>query len=65
MGVHLAEGARKAGRDPASIEVVTLLVCAVSDDRGKARNLARRQLAFYATSTVYRPILESDGFGRE
>ncbi len=65
LGVHLAEGARKAGRDPASIEVVTLLVCAVSDDRGKARRQARRQLAFYATSTVYRPILERDGFGRE
>jgi len=65
LGVHLAEGAQKASRDPTSIEVVTLLVCAVSDDREKARTLARRQLAFYATSTVYRPILERDGFGRE
>jgi probable F420-dependent oxidoreductase len=65
LGLHLAEGARQASRDPASIEIVPLLVCAVSDDREKARNLARRQLAFYATSTVYRPILERDGFGRE
>ena len=61
----IAEGGARTGRDVTRVEVVAPVVCAVSEDRTKARFLARRQVAFYAGNPAYREILLRDGFERE
>ena len=48
MRRHLAEGAARAGRDPAAITVTSLLPTAVADSREEALALLRPGLAFYA-----------------
>ena len=44
---HVAIGAERAGRDPADVDVTTLIACAVSDDRDVARDELRRYVATY------------------
>lgn len=56
-------GAEKAGRDPSAVNVTTGVILAVSDDREEARREAAQQVAFYATTRTYRPVLELHGFG--
>ena len=46
--VQLAEGARNAGRDPAQIEVTSLLPTSVGDTRDAALAALRPGIAFYA-----------------
>jgi probable F420-dependent oxidoreductase len=55
-------GAKEAGRDPGEVNVTTGLIVAVSDDRDEARREAALQIAFYATTRTYRPVLELHGF---
>jgi len=55
-------GAKEAGRDPGEVNVTTGVVAAVSTDREEARREAALQIAFYATTRTYRPVLELHGF---
>ncbi|HEV8420032.1 MAG TPA: LLM class flavin-dependent oxidoreductase [Actinomycetota bacterium] len=55
-------GAREAGRDPGEVNITTGLIVAVSEDREEARREAALQIAFYATTRTYRPVLELHGF---
>jgi probable F420-dependent oxidoreductase len=54
-------GAEEAGRDPGQVNVTTGAIVAVSDDREEARREAALQIAFYATTRTYRPVLELHG----
>jgi probable F420-dependent oxidoreductase len=55
-------GANEAGRDPAEVNITTGLIVAVSEDRDEARREAALQIAFYATTRTYRPVLRLHGF---
>jgi probable F420-dependent oxidoreductase len=55
-------GAKQAGRDPREVNVTTGLIVAVSSNRDEARREAALQIAFYATTRTYRPVLELHGF---
>jgi probable F420-dependent oxidoreductase len=55
-------GARDAGRDPVDVEVTTSLIVQLSADREEALREAAAQVAFYATTRTYRPVLEAHGF---
>jgi probable F420-dependent oxidoreductase len=54
-------GALEAGRDGSEINVSTGVILAISDDRDEARREAALQIAFYATTRTYRPVLEMHG----
>ena len=59
-------GARNAGRNPADVEVTSLLPCAVSDDRDAARDLMRMPIASYAGKFPrYRKLMIEAGFPEE
>jgi probable F420-dependent oxidoreductase len=55
-------GAREAGRDPAEVSISTGVILQVSPDRDTASREAALQLAFYATTRTYRPVLAMHGF---
>ena len=62
----VALGARDAGRDPADVEVASLLPCAVSDNRDVARDLMRMPIASYAGRFPrYRKLMVDAGFPEE
>jgi probable F420-dependent oxidoreductase len=61
----VAEGARAAGRDPAAVELITsvLIVAGATEaERTAAESHARQQIAFYASTPTYRPVLAYHGF---
>jgi alkanesulfonate monooxygenase SsuD/methylene tetrahydromethanopterin reductase-like flavin-dependent oxidoreductase (luciferase family) len=63
---HVAAGAERAGRSPADVEVATLLPCAVSNDRGEARDRMRQPIAAYAGRFPrYRRLMAEAGFAEE
>ena len=63
---HVGLGARNAGRDPADVEVASLLPCAVSNDRHAARDLMRMPIASYAGRFPrYRQLMIDAGFPEE
>ncbi|MCI0788641.1 MAG: LLM class flavin-dependent oxidoreductase [Chloroflexi bacterium] len=63
---HVALGARNAGRDPADVEVASLLPCAVSENREAARDLMRQPIAAYAGRFPrYRKLMIDAGFPEE
>jgi probable F420-dependent oxidoreductase len=55
-------GAERAGRDPISVEVTTGVIFQAAEDRETARREAALQVAFYATTRTYRPVLALHGF---
>ncbi|HUA45301.1 MAG TPA: LLM class flavin-dependent oxidoreductase [Solirubrobacteraceae bacterium] len=61
----IAQGAERAGRDPAAVEIVGMLLCSVNDDEELARRELAAQLAFYAAPRAYAPMLEASGFAAE
>ncbi|MQF89051.1 MAG: LLM class flavin-dependent oxidoreductase [SAR202 cluster bacterium] len=64
--VAVGLGARNAGRDPADVEVASLLPCAVSNDRKAARDLMRMPIASYAGRFPrYRKLMIDAGFPEE
>jgi probable F420-dependent oxidoreductase len=64
--VHLAEGARTAGRDPAGIEVTSLLPASVSDTRQAALAALRPGIAFYCGFFPrYNRMMAEHGFSPE
>jgi probable F420-dependent oxidoreductase len=63
MRPAIAEGAEAEGRAADAVEVADWLVVAATDDADRAREDARRQIAFHATVRTYDRILELHGFG--
>lgn len=62
----IAEGAERAGRDPASIAITSLLPTAVADSRQEALDAMRPGLAFYAGFFPrYNKLIAGHGFADE
>ena len=59
------EGATRAGRDPAAVDVCLSLAVCVTDDPGPAREVARGTLAWYAGLPFYNDMLRDTGFADE
>jgi len=62
---RLAAGAQRAGRDPASVDVATYIICCVSPDRSEAWRRARIQVGFYAFLPSSDPIIRWHGLEKE
>ncbi len=61
----IAEGAKKAGRDPESVELATSAFVISGEDEYETegqREAIRSQLAFYASTPTYRTVLEAHGW---
>lgn len=58
----LERGARAAGRDPSEVSLTTGVILQVSEDVERARTEAALQIAFYATTRTYTPVLALHGF---
>jgi alkanesulfonate monooxygenase SsuD/methylene tetrahydromethanopterin reductase-like flavin-dependent oxidoreductase (luciferase family) len=58
----IERGTRSAGRDPGDVSVTTNLIVQVAADGNQARQEAAYQVAFYATTRTYRPVLALHGF---
>ena len=61
----IAAGSERTERDPASVEIVGMLLCSVHEDEEAARRELAAQLAFYSAPRAYGPMLEASGFGAE
>jgi len=57
----IAEGAERAGRKPEACSLTTDWLISISDDVDMARREVKLQIAFYATTRTYTPILELHG----
>jgi probable F420-dependent oxidoreductase len=62
MRPAIAAGAEGEGRAPQEVVIADWLVVAISDDRERAREDVKRQIAFHATVPTYDSILELHGF---
>lgn len=63
---HIAEGARRAGRDPAACVVAGSPLVITGPDHAsteRMRGFVRQQIAFYGSTPTYRPVLECHGWG--
>lgn len=56
-------GAAAAGRDPGDVTLTNSVILQLNEDRERARFEAAVQIAFYATTRTYRPVLDLHGFG--
>lgn len=62
----LADGAARAGRDVADVEVVCVTIVVTGRDETemtRSREAVRTQLAFYGTTPAYQPVFELHGHG--
>jgi probable F420-dependent oxidoreductase len=59
----LERGAAAADRDPSEVSLTNSVILQLNADRERARFEAALQIAFYATTRTYRPVLELHGFG--
>jgi probable F420-dependent oxidoreductase len=57
----IAEGAQKVDRKREAIEIATMAFVALSEDEIAAQ---RQQVAFYASTPSYRPVLDLHGWGK-
>jgi probable F420-dependent oxidoreductase len=55
-------GASDAGRDPSEVSITNSVILQLGDDRERARFEASLQIAFYATTRTYAPVLAMHGF---
>ena len=62
MRPAIAQGAQNEGRSGSEVTIADWLVVAVSDDEDRAREDAKRQIAFHATVRTYDRILDLHGF---
>ncbi|MGH2685427.1 MAG: LLM class flavin-dependent oxidoreductase, partial [Actinomycetota bacterium] len=58
----LERGAKEAGRDPSEVNLTNTVILQLNDDRDQARREAALQIAFYATTRTYAPVLALHGF---
>lgn len=61
----IARGAARTGRDPADVELVSMVICAIHDDPAIARREAAAQIAFYSSVKSYETVLDVNGFTTE
>ena len=57
----IAEGAERGGRKPEECNLTAAPMISISDDVDQARREVKLQIAFYATTRTYTPILELHG----
>jgi probable F420-dependent oxidoreductase len=62
---HIATGARRAGKDPAGLEIVCRQQVLVTDDKAAARDLFRTALTGYFATPVYNQYAAWYGFEEE
>jgi probable F420-dependent oxidoreductase len=62
MRPAIAQGAEGEGREGGDVKVADWVLAAVSHDTDRARQDAKRQLAFHATVRTYDQIIELHGF---
>ena len=63
---HIAMGAQRADRDPAEVDVATLLACTVAAGKGEEIQALRDNIAAYASGFPrYRRLMEEAGFAEE
>ncbi len=55
-------GLRRSGRERRDFDYLPTVCCAIDEDEGRAIDLARRTISFYATVKTYMPIWEMHGF---
>jgi len=63
---NVTRGLEKAGRAAGSVALATSVFAIMGDDAdeiARARELARQQIAFYASTRAYRIVLETHGWG--
>ena len=58
----MERGAKEAGRDPGEVNLTNTVILQLNDDREQARREAALQIAFYATTRTYAPVLALHGF---
>ena len=58
----LETAAKEAGRDPTDISLTNSVILQLNDDKERARFEAAIQIAFYATTRTYTPVLALHGF---
>jgi probable F420-dependent oxidoreductase len=56
------EGLRRSGRDRSDFDYLPTVCCAIDEDEGRAMDMARRTISFYATVKTYMPLWELHGF---
>ena len=60
---EIAAGLERAGRPRGACPITAMALVSIGDDADAARRAARLQIAFYATTPSYKPILEMHGRG--
>ncbi len=60
---QIAEGARRAGRDPGKVTLASLTATCVEPGDPDAIEAARKMVAFYAAAPTYHHMLDAVGFG--
>ncbi|TPG32445.1 LLM class flavin-dependent oxidoreductase [Mycolicibacterium hodleri] len=58
---NVAAGAAKAGRDPADVDITSLVLCSISEDRAAARRLARINVGNYVAFPISSTVVEFMG----
>ncbi len=59
------DGLKRSGRERDTFDLAGYVITSISDDVEQAREEARRQIAFYATTLTYDAILDLHGWERE
>jgi probable F420-dependent oxidoreductase len=59
------EGLRRSGRERSGFDYLPTVCCAIDDDEGRAIEMARRTISFYATVKTYMPLWELHGFAEQ
>jgi alkanesulfonate monooxygenase SsuD/methylene tetrahydromethanopterin reductase-like flavin-dependent oxidoreductase (luciferase family) len=60
---RIDEALAAAGRERSDFELVQSFICSISEDRDRAREEAKQQIAFYGTTPNYQAIFEANGEG--
>jgi probable F420-dependent oxidoreductase len=58
-------GLRRSGRERRDFDYLPTVCCVIDEDEGRAIEMARRTISFYATVKTYMPIWEMHGFGEQ
>ena len=62
---NLATGAREAGRDPKSLEIVAKVRVSLNEDIEKSKDALKKVVTFYSLAMHYRDMLAEMGLGEE
>jgi len=59
---NFTQGLERSGRARSDFDYLPTVCCAIDEDEERARDAARRTIAFYATVRTYMPVWEMHGF---